>query len=71
MLVAYYAFIGAFLRIVKFSNFTLPKLKNLFKNFKSNTSLKPPLLFGTKKLRDTYCSSYKGTFISLMATDDK
>ena len=52
--VAYWDYVLAFFKMVKFSNLTFGKLKNLFKNLRSKTSLKPPLLFGTKKLLDTY-----------------
>ena len=52
-------------------NLTLPKLKNLFTNFRSNTSLNPPLLFGTKKLLDTYYSDLLGASINLIAPEDR
>ena len=52
--VANFELVGAFFSTDRFSNLTFGKLKNLFTNLRSNTNLKPPLLFSTKKLLDTY-----------------
>lgn len=68
--VAYYELVGAFLRMERFSNLTFGKLKNLFTNFRSNTSLNPPLLFSTKKLLDTYYYFLLGHGIYTMAPED-
>jgi hypothetical protein len=69
MLKAWLTFDGAMRKTLRFSNFTLSKAKNWLMNFKSNTRRKPPELFSTKKLLDTYYYFRVGGGIQIMAPE--